>query len=124
MWEKQQQSSENSSQPPSKDNPYGLLSTTEESSPSSESESATATTEQEQIEESVVKEKKKKSPRKPGKQTGAKGFGRKQPLKAETLKFLQQLEVGYGDYTKERHQWLDKLTIDDFHNYVKQRKVE
>ena len=85
LWEKQQQSSENSSQPPSKDNPYGLLSTTEESSPSSESESATVTTEQEQIEESVVKEKKKKSPRKPGKQPGAKGFGRSQPLKAEII---------------------------------------
>ena len=85
LWEKQQQSSENSSQPPSKDNPYGLLSTTEESSPSSESESATVTTEQEQIEESVVKEKKKKSPRKPGKQPGAKGFGRSQLLKAEII---------------------------------------
>ena len=43
---------------------------------------------------------------------------------AGTLKFLQQLEVGYGDYTKERHQWLDRLTMDDFHNYVKQGKVE
>ncbi len=43
---------------------------------------------------------------------------------AGTLRFLQQLEVGYGDYTKERHQWLNKLTIDDFRNYVKQKKVE
>jgi hypothetical protein len=42
---------------------------------------------------------------------------------AGTLKFLQQLEVGYGDYTKERHQWLNQLTIDDFRNYVKQKKV-
>ena len=23
------------------------------------------------------------------------------------IKFLQQLEIGDGDYTKERHQWLD-----------------
>jgi hypothetical protein len=43
---------------------------------------------------------------------------------AGTLKFLQQLEVGYGDYTKERHQWLDQLTINDFRNYVKQREVK
>jgi hypothetical protein len=43
---------------------------------------------------------------------------------AGTLKFLQQLEVGYGDYTKERHQWLNQLTIDDFRNYVKPKKVE
>lgn len=43
---------------------------------------------------------------------------------AGTLRFLQQLEVGYGDYTKERHQWLNQLTIDDFRNYVKHKKVE
>jgi len=43
---------------------------------------------------------------------------------AGTLRFLQQLEVGYGDYTKERHQWLNQLTIDDFRNYVKQKKAE
>jgi len=42
---------------------------------------------------------------------------------AGTLRFLQQLEVGYGDYTQERHQWLDQLTIDDFRNYVKEKKV-
>ncbi len=41
---------------------------------------------------------------------------------AGTLKFLQQLEVGYGDYTKERHQWLDQLTIEDFRDYVKQKE--
>lgn len=41
---------------------------------------------------------------------------------AGTLRFLQQLEVGYGDYTKERHQWLDQLTIEDFRNYVKQKE--
>lgn len=39
---------------------------------------------------------------------------------AGTLRFLQQLEVGYGDYTKERNQWLDKLTMDDFREYIKQ----
>jgi hypothetical protein len=41
---------------------------------------------------------------------------------AATLRFLQELEVGYGDYTKERHQWLNQLTIDDFRNYVRQKK--
>lgn len=43
---------------------------------------------------------------------------------AGMLKFLQQLEVGYGDYTKERHQWLDQLTMDDFRNYLKQKEVK
>jgi len=38
------------------------------------------------------------------------------------LRFLQQLEVGYGDYTAERHQWLDELTLADFQSYVQQKK--
>ena len=29
------------------------------------------------------------------------------------IKFLQQYEAGYGDYSKERHQWINKLNIDD-----------
>ena len=29
------------------------------------------------------------------------------------IRFLQQYEIGTGDYSKERHQWIDKLTIDD-----------
>ncbi|CAN2042287.1 conserved hypothetical protein [Candidatus Magnetomoraceae bacterium gMMP-15] len=29
------------------------------------------------------------------------------------IRFLQQYEIGSGDYSMERHQWLDKLTIDD-----------
>lgn len=35
------------------------------------------------------------------------------------LRFLQQLEVGYGDYTNERRQ--DEFTLDDFQGYVKQK---
>lgn len=38
------------------------------------------------------------------------------------LRFLQQLEVGYGDYTAERHQWLDELTLADFQSYLQQEK--
>ncbi len=38
----------------------------------------------------------------------------------ETIEFLQQLDIGYGDYTKDRHQWLDQLTFEDFENYLKQ----
>lgn len=29
------------------------------------------------------------------------------------IRFVQQYELGYGDYTVERHQWLDDLTIDE-----------
>ncbi len=41
-----------------------------------------------------------------------------------TIKFLQQLEAGYGDYTKERHQWLDNLTFDDFENFLQQKNKD
>ena len=85
LWEKQQQNSENSSQPPSKDNPYSSQSTTEESAQSSESETGSGNTEQKQIDKFSGKPQKKKSPRKPGKQPGGQGFGRKQPLKAEVI---------------------------------------
>lgn len=40
---------------------------------------------------------------------------------ANALRFLQQLGVGYGDYTQERHQWLDQLTLDDFRGFVQQK---
>lgn len=43
---------------------------------------------------------------------------------AGTLRFLQQLGVSHGNYTKERHQWLDQLTIEDFRNHVKQKRAE
>jgi len=39
------------------------------------------------------------------------------------LRFLQQLEVGHGDYTAERHQWLDELTLADFQRYLQQKKT-
>lgn len=40
----------------------------------------------------------------------------------ETIEFLQQLDIGYGDYTQERYQWLDQLTFEDFENYLKEKK--
>ena len=43
---------------------------------------------------------------------------------ANTLRFLQQLGVGYGDYTQERHQWLDQLTMDDFLDAMARKQVE
>lgn len=29
------------------------------------------------------------------------------------IRFLQQFEAGVGDYSKERHEWLGNITIDD-----------
>jgi hypothetical protein len=36
-----------------------------------------------------------------------------------TVAFMQDYDSGYGDYTKERHQWLDNLSIDDVCNEIK-----
>jgi hypothetical protein len=29
------------------------------------------------------------------------------------IRFLQQYDLGTGDYTEERQQWLDDLTVDE-----------
>ena len=29
------------------------------------------------------------------------------------IRFLRQFDSGKGDYTKERHQWLDTVTLDE-----------
>ncbi len=39
------------------------------------------------------------------------------------LKFLQQMEVGYGDYTNEKYQ-LQEPSLDEFKAFVKEKKAE
>jgi hypothetical protein len=34
------------------------------------------------------------------------------------IRFLRQFEVGSGDDTKARHQWLDQFTVEDIFNQV------
>jgi hypothetical protein len=29
------------------------------------------------------------------------------------IRFLQQYETGHGDYSRDRHAWLDRWTLDD-----------
>ena len=41
---------------------------------------------------------------------------------AGTVRFLQQYELGRGDYTKERHQWLDGVTIDEVVKDIERRR--
>jgi hypothetical protein len=38
------------------------------------------------------------------------------------LEFMRQFDSGYGDYTKERHNWMDGLTIEDINNEIKKTK--
>lgn len=34
------------------------------------------------------------------------------------VRFLQQFNLGEGDYTQERRQWLDELSIDDVFSMI------
>jgi hypothetical protein len=40
------------------------------------------------------------------------------------IRFLQHYELGSGDYTAERHQWLDHLTVDDVVQLVQAEQDE
>jgi hypothetical protein len=31
----------------------------------------------------------------------------------DAIRFIRQFDNGSGDYTEERHQWLDKVTMDE-----------
>ena len=38
------------------------------------------------------------------------------------VRFLQQFETGYGDYTVERHRWLDGYTVQDITQEIENRR--
>ena len=38
------------------------------------------------------------------------------------IRFMQQFEMGQGDYSKDRHQWLDQYTVDDIAKMVQEKK--
>lgn len=38
------------------------------------------------------------------------------------IRFMQQFELGQGDYSKDRHQWLDKFTVDDIAKLAREKK--
>lgn len=38
------------------------------------------------------------------------------------VRFFQQFETGDGDYTCERHQWLDHYTLDDIVQEIQARR--
>lgn len=43
---------------------------------------------------------------------------------ADALRFIQQYESGQGDYTAERHEWLDSLTVDELRAEVDRLREE
>jgi hypothetical protein len=38
----------------------------------------------------------------------------------DTLRFIQYFQSGQGDYTKERHQWLEKKSVEDIFREIEQ----
>ena len=38
------------------------------------------------------------------------------------IRFLQQYEKGYGDYSKERHEWLDKISVEDIVKKIRNKR--
>jgi len=35
------------------------------------------------------------------------------------VRFMQQFETGHGDYAKERHAWVDRVSLDDLRRRTK-----
>ena len=38
------------------------------------------------------------------------------------IRFLQQFEMGYGDYTTERHGWLGDLTVQEIAQEIERQR--
>ncbi|MCL2068126.1 MAG: hypothetical protein FWG99_11775 [Treponema sp.] len=38
------------------------------------------------------------------------------------IEFMRQFDSGYGDYTKERYNWLDNLTVEEISNEIKNKR--
>jgi hypothetical protein len=43
-------------------------------------------------------------------------------LPVDAIRFIQYFSPGKGDYTEERHQWLDQVTSEDFLAQMEQAK--
>ena len=39
-------------------------------------------------------------------------------------RFLQLFETGRGNYTEERHQWLDQMSLDDIYARILEQRKE
>jgi hypothetical protein len=42
--------------------------------------------------------------------------------RAGMIRFLQQFETGQGDYARDRHQWVDRLKLDDLRKLSASKK--
>lgn len=39
------------------------------------------------------------------------------------IRFMQQFEMGQGNYSKDRHQWLDQYSVDDIAKMIREKKT-
>ncbi|MEW5940378.1 MAG: hypothetical protein AB1750_11985 [Chloroflexota bacterium] len=39
------------------------------------------------------------------------------------IRFMQQFEIGQGDYSKDRHQWLGQYSVADIAKLAKEKKA-
>ncbi|WP_199248234.1 hypothetical protein [[Phormidium] sp. ETS-05] len=42
----------------------------------------------------------------------------------DTIRFIQHFSTGEGDYTQERHHWLDNIPLDDVLISIKEHSLE
>jgi hypothetical protein len=38
------------------------------------------------------------------------------------IRFMQQFEMGQGDYSRDRHQWLDQYSVADIAKLIQEKK--
>ena len=43
---------------------------------------------------------------------------------AGMVRFLQQFETGHGDYSKDRHQWLDNQDMDTVLKRIREKRAK
>ncbi len=48
---------------------------------------------------------------------------RKELGRAGLIRFLQQFETGSGDYARERHDWVDSMSLEDLVAKVKAQRA-
>lgn len=41
---------------------------------------------------------------------------------AGTIRFMQEFDPGYGDYTEERHLWMDGQTVEEIMARIRKRQ--
>lgn len=39
------------------------------------------------------------------------------------IRFMQQFEMGQGDYSKDRHKWLDQYSVGDIAKMIQEKKT-